>query len=142
MTKQELQKYCWIQRNIQQLEEKLFELETKATRMTAHLFTQAPGSSGYSHDKIANIVTKIMEVKEEINNQLQKMYDLLGKIEKAIETLPPREKYLIRARYIEGKTWERIAVDMNYSWQHVHKIHSRALKLLAEKDASKCDNNM
>ncbi len=37
------------------------------------------------------------------------------------------EQRVLRLRYIKGMKWEAIAVDMGYSWQHVHKIHARAL---------------
>lgn len=38
------------------------------------------------------------------------------------------EQRILRLRYIQGMKWEEVAVDMNYSWQHTHKIHARALK--------------
>lgn len=79
-------------------------------------------------------MAKIVEVQEEINRQLQKSYELMAKIEKAIEKLPEREKYLIRARYIDCKSWEQIAVDMSYSWRQIHYIHANALKLLSSAD--------
>lgn len=138
MTKQELREYYWIQKNIKQLEEKLLELETEATRQTTHL-SNVPKSENYDKDRFANIVVKIVEVKEKINKEVSKSYDTLAKIESAIYKLPHREQYLIRARYIELKSWEQIAVEMNYSWQHIHRIHANALAMLdpKRKDESK-----
>ncbi|SET55905.1 RNA polymerase sigma factor, sigma-70 family [Natronincola peptidivorans] len=132
MTKKDLQEYYWLQRNIQKLEDKLLELETKATKITTYI-TDEPKSTNNNSDKISNVVMKIIEVQQRINKQLEKSYEILRKIEEAIEILPERERYLIRLRYIDCKSWEQIAVDMNYSWQHIHKIHSDALKLLARK---------
>ena len=125
-----MQAYYWAKKNIERLENELLELETEATRQTAQL-TQERKSQNYDPDRLAELVAKIIEVKEEINRQLQQSYELVAKIEKAIEKLPEREKYLIRARYIDCKSWEQIAVDMNYSWRQVHRIHANALKLLA-----------
>lgn len=34
---------------------------------------------------------------------------------------------LLVRRYIDGETWEKIAVTMNYSWRQVHRLHGRAL---------------
>ncbi|MEG6521168.1 sigma factor-like helix-turn-helix DNA-binding protein [Desulfotomaculum sp. 1211_IL3151] len=129
MTKQELQEYYWVRRNIQRLKDKLLELETEATKQTT-ILNHAPKGGGYNKDKIAGLVAKIMEVQDEINGQLQGSYALLAKIEKAIRVLPQREGYLIRARYLDLKTWEQIAADMHYSWRWIHRIHSEALKLL------------
>lgn len=106
------------------------ELETQATRQTTQL-SQERKVQYYDPDQLTDLIAKIVDIQEEIKQQLQKSYELMAKIEKAIEKLPEREKYLIRARYIEGKTWEQIAVDMGYSWKQVHRIHAKALKLLA-----------
>ena len=132
MTKKQLQEFYWMKRNIQKLEDKLLELETEATRQTTRLSNEPKGSH-LSSDKITSIVIKIVEVQEEINNKLKQAYALVAKIEVAIAILPEREQYLVRSRYLECKSWEQIAVDMNYSWQWVHKIHSKALKLLDDK---------
>jgi len=130
MTKKDLQQLYWIKRNIQQLENKLLELETSATRITTQLTKEPRGTSG-PEDKLSEIVCKIVEVQEQINEELKKSYDYMAKIEKAIEALPPREAHLIRLRYLELKSWESICVEMNYSWRQIHRIHSDALKLLA-----------
>lgn len=37
------------------------------------------------------------------------------------------EKDVLMYRYIRLMKWEDIAVKMEYSWQHLHKIHARAL---------------
>lgn len=125
-----MQAYYWVKKNIERLENELLELETEATRQTAQL-TQERKSQNYNPDRLAELVAKIVEVQEEINRQLQQSYELVAKIEKAIEKLPEREKYLIRARYIDCKSWEQVAVEMNYSWKQIHRIHANALKLLA-----------
>jgi len=38
------------------------------------------------------------------------------------------EKDVLMYRYIKLMKWEDIAVKMCFSWQHLHKIHSKALK--------------
>jgi DNA-directed RNA polymerase specialized sigma subunit len=63
----------------------------------------------------------------EISDKIQQNYAELRRIELAIQTLPAREMYLIRSRYIDHRSWEQICVDMNYSWRQMHRIHSDAL---------------
>lgn len=128
-----MQAYYWTRRNIDRLEEKLLELEAEATRQTAQL-TRERKAKHHGHDRLAELVAEIADTREEINYQLQKAYGLVAKIEKAIEKLPEREKYLIRARYIDCKSWEQIAVDMCYSWRQIHYIHSESLKILSSAD--------
>jgi DNA-directed RNA polymerase specialized sigma subunit len=135
ITKTDLQSYYWLTRNVKKLEDKLLELETEATRITTRITHQPKSKNGT--DKIGGIVAEIIDVQNKINSKLQNAYIIMSKIEQAASRLPEREAYLIRRRYIDCLTWEQIAVDMHYSWQHVHKIHAKALKLLA----STCDRD-
>ncbi len=129
MTKHELQSYYWLRKNIEKLEDRLLELESEATRVTTRI-TDDPHCGSSNSDKIGRIVAEIMAVQDKINDKLQGSYKMMLEIEHAAVDLPEREAYLIRARYIDCKSWEQIAVDMNYCWQHVHRIHSQALKAL------------
>jgi hypothetical protein len=38
----------------------------------------------------------------------------------------------MRHRYLEGLTWEKVCVEMNYSWRQTHNIHARALDKLVD----------
>lgn len=129
MTKQQLQEYYWLRKNIKKLEEKLLELDSEAKRVTVSY--SAAKSRGTSNDKMANIISKIIEVQNQINKLTVQAYEQAMAIEKAILALPNRERYLIRLRYIEGLSWYEIMAEMHYSWKQVHRIHSEALKLLA-----------
>lgn len=133
MTKQELKEYYWIRRNIAKSEQRLMELETAATKITTQLKNKhdAIVGRGNTSDKVGNAVADMESIRDEMAEQLKKSYAVIAKIEKAIEELPAREGYLIRARYIELMTWEQICVDMNFGWAQIHRIHADALKTLA-----------
>lgn len=132
MTKQDLQEYYWVRKNITKLESKLIELNTAATRITSRLKSKhdAIAGQGDTSDKVGNAVAEMELVRSRLEGQIKISYEILGEIEQAIEDLPAREAYLIRCRYIELLTWEQIAVDMNYSWKQIHRIHSEALRQL------------
>ena len=49
------------------------------------------------------------------------------KIEKALETLTPIERELMRLRYIDGADWTEVAATIHYEWSQTHRIHARAL---------------
>ena len=49
-----------------------------------------------------------------------------------INAIPGDEGSVLHERYITLKRWEEIAVDMNYSWSGIHKLHRRALHLVSE----------
>lgn len=131
MTKEKLREYYWIRRNIAKLESRLIQLDSESTKVTTQLKKDPIMGQGNTSDKVGNAVVDMELVREELSEQIKGSYAMLTEIERAIEVLPARERYLIRARYVELLSWEQIAVDMNYSWQWVHKIHSNALEMLA-----------
>ena len=47
MTKQQLQEYYWLKKNIKKLEEKLLELETEAKRVTTVYTKQNPAAKAH-----------------------------------------------------------------------------------------------
>lgn len=50
----------------------------------------------------------------------------------AIDRVPEPYRTLLYERYVNGKTWEQVAVDMHYSYRGVTKMHGRALQTLKE----------
>jgi len=129
MDKKDLQQYLWLRRVIKQLEDRREELETEATRMTVR-YSDQPKGAPYDKDRMAELVVEMVELDEKIQAKLAESYELARKIEEAIGSLPEREQYLMRARYIEGKSWGQIAADMHYSWRQTYNIHSKALRAL------------
>lgn len=134
MTKEELREYRDLVAYISELECKLLELETEATHITAVIKQDMVDSSG-SQDKLADSVAKIVEVKELINNKIIILREKEVEIFKVIDNLPMREQRLFYLKYIEGFTWEKVAVALGYSWSQIHRIHGRCLRYLSKKDA-------
>ena len=63
--------------------------------------------------------------------ELNRMWETRKTIIDAIEELDDEtEKLVLKYRYINGWKWERIAETEFYSYQHVHKIHQKALEHL------------
>lgn len=80
-------------------------------------------------DKIANIVGKIVDLEKQISAEIDDFIDLKKEIHDAIDAVKnPKERLVLRYRYIEFLTWEQTAERMNYSIMQVHRIHSNALK--------------
>ena len=72
------------------------------------------------------------EIEELINIYRDKELKLIKQqiqIENAIENLDdPTDRNIIRLKYIDGHTWERICVILNYSWNGIHKKHRKILE--------------
>lgn len=82
-------------------------------------------------DKFTDPVSKIIELENEINADIDNLVDLKCEARKSIERLDDdREKLVLYKRYFENKTFEQISVEMNYSWRRIHQFHSDALMQL------------
>lgn len=75
---------------------------------------------------------QLVQLEEDIVRDIQRLVRAKREIREAIARLPrAEERVLLQLRYLCGKKWESIAVEMNYSWRQVHNIHNRALKNIA-----------
>ena len=111
---------------MQKLEDRVLEIETAVTKQTSVISDMPQGCA--ESDKMAAGVIRLVEAREKLlEKQLESLEGVMA-IEKAIEKLDERGKLLVRLHYIEGMTWERVAVEMNYTWQHLHKIHRNVLE--------------
>lgn len=102
----------------------LHDLATKATVT----YSDMPKSPNRSGAKIEDAITKIMDLEDEINRDIDKLVDLKTDITHLIKNLDSHEHQIIlEQRYLCFKSWEQIAVDMGYSIQHTFRLHDAAL---------------
>ena len=73
------------------------------------------------------------ELRADYDQKREKLAAELLSIEQAIETLDSTERTLMRLRYIDGLSWQAIALRISYSWQQTHRIHARALIKIKDK---------
>lgn len=126
-----------INSKIQQISS-LNELATKCTATISDM-PHSPNSGGST---MADAVCKIVDLQEEINKDIDRLVDLKREIMGVIKAVPNVEyQTILEKRYLCFISWEQIAVDMNYSMQHIHRMHSSALKeiVVPKEDESKCD---
>ena len=126
-----------INSKIQQISS-LNELATKCTATISDM----PHSPNIAGSTMADAVCKIVDLQEEINKDIDRLVDLKREIMGVIKSVPNVEyQTILEKRYLCFISWEQIAVDMNYSMQHIHRMHSSALKEITvpKQDESKCD---
>jgi len=126
-----------IHSKIQQIES-LNELATSCCAV----INDMPGNPNKGGAKMADAVIKIVSLQEEINQDINALVELKHQIMSVINAVPNVEyQTLLEKRYLCFVTWEQIAVDMSYSMQHIHRMHSAALKEITvpTKHESKCD---
>ena len=138
--KENLSQAYHIDRRINAKLEQVATLNALATKATA-TYSDMPKAPGKAHSR-ENIIVKIVDLQNTINADIDSLVDLKTDILRLIKTIPSVEhRTLLELRYICFEPWEKIASTMNYSLQHIFRLHSGALRSLDKffKDESKCD---
>ena len=108
--------------------EQVSSLHALATKATSTI-TDMPGSPTRNIHKMEDIIAKIVDLENEINDDIDKMVDLKAEITTVIKEVDdPELQSLLEQRYLNFRTWEQIAVDMGYNVRHLYRMHDKALK--------------
>ena len=122
-----LKRYINLDREIDRKLEEVARLRSKLTRVT-EVYSTEPRGGGTIYGKTEEILAKIVDLENEIDADIDRLVAIWDGIKTIIEAVEDdRERLLLQYRYLDGKTFEKIAVEMNYSWRQIHRLHSRAL---------------
>lgn len=121
-----LSRYRRLNQRIDRLLEEQSRWREKAMRITPVL-SPVPGGGG-SGSPIERPMDKVLEIDVEINREIDELQIVRQEIRAALNQLEDENlKLLMEYRYIDGLTWEQIAVKMNYCWRQVCRKHGQAL---------------
>ena len=81
-------------------------------------------------------VAELVDAERRAAGEVERLTELEQEIVQTISRTAEPYRTLLYERYINGKTWEQVAVRMNYSFRHTTKLHSTALRIL--KDVLEC----
>ena len=127
-TKEYLSRAYYLDMRIRSKAMQIAELETLATKVNAALSPIKVQTSKDNH-KMESTVIKMTEYQEELNNYMKKLIQVKRETKEIIDTVTNDEyRVLLELRYLSSMRWEEIAVEMNYSIDHVFRLHRRALK--------------
>ena len=134
--KEYLNQIRYTNQEIQSRVEERNELRRAVMIKTSSFQTDKVQESGTSNfdDKYM----KFIEVSEDINEQVDELFNLRLRVSNEIDRLEkPEHRILLRMRYINLKTFEEIAVSMRYDIRQVHRLHGNALQAFSER-VTKC----
>lgn len=130
MTNQEkvqyLKRYQSINKSIDQKLEEIAMWRNRASKM-GHSLSDMP-RGGERQDLIQSAIDKICELETSINSEIDQLMLVHQDIENIINQVQNEVLgTLLKYRYLNGFTWEQIAVLMNYSYSQVCRLHGKAL---------------
>lgn len=126
--KEYLQQYRQAAMRAEAAMEHLEKLQSMATRITPNYGGEGGGSHQSGDEKLVDAVSKIIEAKSRVSDELEMLEATEHEVIETINSVHDNIlKVLLYERYINCKTFECIAVFMNYSWRQTVRLHGDAL---------------
>ena len=122
--KQWLNRARRIDREIRALEEVI-----SSTRKRLESVTQSYSGDGAQSSKDPHKFDRLVELESLVNEKIDEQIQIKTEILEAISQVRDRRQRIVLTEYyLNMKTWEQVAVEINYSWRQVMNIHGRALQ--------------
>lgn len=122
-----------------QIEEQILQIDAEIQSLRdEQILLRSPWPDGQPHgtgksDPVGNQAAKIADQIQTLEvKQLKKRGELWLKRSEIIETIGMVQdevlNRLLWLRYVQGVSFEEVAVDMHYSYRHVTRLHGEALQ--------------
>lgn len=121
--KQFLSRGRWIEREITSLIRTRDETRDRLTHIT-----QNYDGDGAQTTKDPHKFDSLVELEDKIDELIDRLYATKTEILGVIDRLEDRREFLaLKVYYIDMKTWEEVAVEMNYSWRQTMRVRKSAI---------------
>lgn len=103
-------------------------LRAKELSCTSVLSDEIRSNSKTDKTKITD---KRIDLENKIGNDSIKLYNLIDEARLLILTLPDTlQRTVLIEYYLNNRSWEEVAIIVNYSWRQVQRIHGNSLDKL------------
>jgi len=91
--------------------------------------THAPTAAGPA-DPVGDGVAQLVALQQALRERIAELERHIAAVEGEIDALPPRERAVIRARYVDGLGWREVAERTHYSVDHCKRIGRECVRNL------------
>ena len=124
--KEFLRQVRFVDRMIDSKLRQVERLRDEAGRTTLLLSDMPRGSGSRNH--LEDVITKIVDLENEINRDIDRLVDLKTAARTAINAIQePEYRLILELRYLCYKTWPEIAETMGYCESNIYRLHGFAL---------------
>ena len=124
--KEYLESYRLIQTRINVLMSNIERLRAEAESVSISLDGLPRGTT--TSDKMSRIVAEMADLESTLMEEMSGLFIRRQRIITQLGMLKShKHQLLLQKRYIECKSWEHIAVEMDISWRHCYRLHGSAL---------------
>ena len=121
-----LESYKQIQTRINVLQAEIQRLRTEAESVSINLDGMPKGTA--NDDKLSRIVADMADLESTLITEMSGLYTKRIRIITLLGMLKNHShQTILHKRYIECKTWETIAYEMDISWRYCYMLHGSAL---------------
>ena len=121
-----LESYKQIQTRINVLQAEINRLRTEAESVSINLDGMPKGQGG--NDKLSRIVADMADLEATLLAEMSGLYIRRQRIITQLGMLKShKHQLLLQKRYLECKSWEAIAYEMDITWRHCYRLHGSAL---------------
>lgn len=126
-----LNQYRIMHIEIDQITKELQRWQDLATRISPS-YSDMPHGGG--SDKVQTAAVEVAELTDKLNQKLHQAIMVQENIKKLLESLDDiKLRQLMSYRYINGMSWEEIAVRMDFNYRWVLRLHRKALNQISEQ---------
>jgi DNA-directed RNA polymerase specialized sigma subunit len=123
-----LSRYCFLQKEIDRKINEIEAWRSKLYRVTPVISDMPIGRVHSGNDIMLTGIISVIELQERLRLKLTDLIETRDEVEASINAVDnDLFKEILKCRYMDGKTWEEIAVSNHYSWLHTHRLHEKAL---------------
>ncbi len=121
-------------RQLRTAEIKIEQKEEELERLKSSLESISTGTDSERvqttpKDRLSEEITRIVDLEKEIKSDIKELLILKNKIINEIQSMDnPVYINILYKRYVQYKSLEEIAVEMNYSYRQVLRLHGLALQ--------------
>ena len=131
--KKELNAYLQDKKLLKEKENDLEELITRAEKITTEL-SDMPKGTPEIQDRMGELATQIVDMKNEKYGQLIKMYKTKKKIEDKIDLLEQPYRNILYFKYIKGYGLKKVSKEIGYNYKYICELHGNALNKYKDLD--------
>lgn len=139
--KRYLNKVQQTDRLIARLKSTIATLRAGLTSQSYELKPDKVQSSG-PNDTLAETFARIDELEREISQNIVDLSNWKKEAFDRISRVPDLDqRNVLLARYVEGKRWEKVAFELNFSISQIYRIHGAALIAFVQKNPNVCKDD-
>ena len=126
--KEYLLRYRAVKREIEDIDMRMAKLRLKYAAPSAIDYSDMPKAHSTEHD-LSDYMAKMDELTDYLISKYTRLRGVEVDIYKRLDRMTDQtERDILRSRYIDGMSWEKIAAKLNYSVRNVTRLHGPALQ--------------